>query len=372
MKSWQIIAVLLLCFALASSIACNPFGSDEEETSQQLVEVMRGDLTVTVSGSGNIEVSNEVSLAFGVGGRIDKIYVEENDKVSEGDVLAKLETDALEVALSEAKVGQPQAQVAVTKAQLAVTQAQVALDEAEYNLEELKRLHVSYELQRIAKLQIKAAELQLEEAEQSLELAQQSLELAQQSLELAQKQLDEATLIAPFDGMVASVDADEGDTVLTTTTIIHLIDLTSIELNTEVDEIDIPEVKLGQRAIIEIDALPALQLEGEVTSISSLATEEGGVVLYEVTIGFNVPEGSGLRVGMSAEADIVINERNNVLLVPDRAIKQDSEGNSVIEVMVGKEVQERPVVIGISDGFDTEIVSGLNEGEVVVERRARS
>jgi len=371
MRRWRTITALLLCLILAGVTACNPFGSDEEETSQQLVEVMRGDLTVTVSGSGNIEVSNEANLAFGIGGRIDKIYVEENDKVSEGDVLAKLETDALEVALSQAKVGQPQAQVAVTTAQLAVTQAQVALNEAEYNLEELKRLHVSYELQRIAKLQIKAAELQLEEAEQSIELAQQSLELAQQSLELAQKQLDEATLIAPFDGMVASVDADEGDTVLTTTTIIHLIDLASMELNAEVDEIDIPEVKLRQRAIIEIDALPALQLEGEVTSISSLATEEGGVVLYEVTIGFNVPEGSGLRVGMSATADIVIDERSNVLLVPDRAVKQDSEGNPIVEVMVNEQIEERAVVTSISDGFQTEIVDGLEEGEVVIERRAR-
>ena len=75
MKSWRIVAVLLLYVVLASSTACNPFGGDKEEASQQLVEVVRGDLTVSVSGSGNIEVSNEVNLAFGVGGRIDKIYV---------------------------------------------------------------------------------------------------------------------------------------------------------------------------------------------------------------------------------------------------------------------------------------------------------
>lgn len=88
--------------------------------------------------------------------------------------------------------------------------------------------------------------------------------------------------------------------------------------------------------------------------------------MYEVKIGFSVPEGSGLKVGMSATADIIIDERSNVLLVPDRAIKQDSQGNPVVEVMVGEQVQERPVVIGISDGIQTEIVSGLKEGEVVV------
>jgi multidrug efflux pump subunit AcrA (membrane-fusion protein) len=72
---------------------------------------------------------------------------------------------------------------------------------------------------------------------------------------------------------------------------------------------------------------------------------------------------------MSAEADIVIVDRSNVLLVPDRAITKDSEGNPVVMVVVNEQTEERPVVIGISDGFDTEIVSGLSEGEVVVVER---
>jgi macrolide-specific efflux system membrane fusion protein len=72
---------------------------------------------------------------------------------------------------------------------------------------------------------------------------------------------------------------------------------------------------------------------------------------------------------MSATADIVINERSNVLLVPNRAISKDSQGNPIVEVMVNGEIERRPVVTGISDGFETEIVAGLNEGEVVVERR---
>ncbi|MBA7520361.1 Macrolide export protein MacA [subsurface metagenome] len=249
-----------------------------------------------------------------------------------------------------------------------VAYAQARLDAAEAKLDAMIR---SYDTEEVA---IKKMEVEL--AEQSLELAQQSVEQARQSVEQAQKNLNEATLTAPFDGVVASVYADEGDVIpsptMAPTAIIHLIDLTTMELNIEVDEIDIPGVEVGQRVIIEVDALPALPLEGEVTYISSLAKEEAGVVLYEATIGFDVPEGSGLKAGMSAEADIVIDEQSDVLLVPNRAIKQDSQGNPVVEVMVGKEVQEKPVVIGISDGFDTEIVSGLSEGEVVVvERRAR-
>jgi len=170
--------------------------------------------------------------------------------------------------------------------------------------------------------------------------------------------------------VVASVDADEGDNISTVTTIVHLIDLTSMQLIAEVDEIDIAEVKLGQRTIIEVDALPALQLEGKVTSISLLPEVEAGVIVYEVKIAFDAPLDFELKVGMSVDTDIIINERKDVLLVPNRAITQDSQGNPIVRVVVDDEIEERPVVTGISDGYDTEIVDGLNEGEtVVVERR---
>ena len=533
MKDWRIVAVLLLCLVLAGSTACGLFGdNDEEEVSQQLVEVVRDDLIVSISGSGDIQVANEAKLTFGVGGRIDRIYVEESDTVTEGDVLAKLDTGALELALTQASVAVTMAQLdssaselaltqaqlnvnaselAVTQAQLdvdaselavtlaqldvdasemaltqakldgdaselALTKAELALKEAEYNLDEANEPYTEQDISNaeaavdeaeyyleyaqwaleratllrekrdcqywvynavtnlgiaernldemlsapdedeivilemgveVAKQSLGQAQKQVDASKQSLEQAQkqvdaskqsleqaqkkvdiskqsleqaqkrvdaskQSLEQAQQSLEQAQKQLDEATITASFDGMVASVDADEEDTVSSAKTIIHLIDLSTMELNVEVDEIDIAGVKPGQRAIIEVDALPDLELEGEVTFISPLGRGEAGVVLYEVKISFNVPEDLGLRAGMSTEADIVINERNNVLLVPDRAIKQDSQGNSMVEVMVDEQIQQRSVVTGISDGFQTEIVSGLDEGEtVVVERRAK-
>jgi len=420
MTRWRIIGILLLCLVLASSTACNPFEGDKEEASQQLVEVVRGDLLVSVSGSGNIEVANEVNLAFGVGGRIDKIYVEEGDSVGEGSVLAKLDTDALELALTQAQVAHSQAELALTQAEVAVEAAEYNLDKAEnpfskkeirdaeddvddaedeldYAKKLLRQAHQDNDDEAIREWEVEVyhaqlnlamaedklddmlsaadedeialMESQVEAAKQSLDQAQESLGLTQQSLEQAQKELNKATLTAPFDGVVASVDADEGDTVSTITPTIHLIDITSLELKVEVDEIDIPDVEPGQRAIIDVDALPDLPLEGVVTFISSLAKEEAGVVVYEVTIGFDVSPDSRVKVGMSATADIVTAERSNVLLVPNRAIKQDSLGNPIVEVMVGEQIEERPVVIGISDGFDTEIVDGLNEGEVVVERR---
>ncbi|MFC2006680.1 HlyD family secretion protein [Chloroflexota bacterium] len=355
MKSWPAIILILLCLVLilVCPISCKTVDAKKQESSQ-LVE--HNDLAVTVSGSGNIEISNEMKLTFGIAGKVDKIYVKEGDNVREGDLLAKLEIDALELALTESHV-------AKNKAEIDVIQAELVQKTAEYELEKAQDLYSEVEIYQArqavsearqyleytqfqqsqastawdintwtnevdyAEKKLRAAEvglndvlstpdtqevaikrLQLELAQQSLELAQQSLELVRQSLELAQKRLDDATITTPFDSVVAKIGVDEGDTVSAATIIVHLIDLGSMELNVEVDEIDIAEVKVGQRAIIEADALPNLLLEGTVSSISLLPTQEIGMVMYDVKIDFEVTGGIGLRTGMSATADIIINK----------------------------------------------------------------
>jgi HlyD family secretion protein len=345
MKTWRILPILLLCLVLAGTAAC---GGKQPEAEWQPIEVVRGDLTVSVSGSGNIGVSHEASLAFGSGGKVDKVYVKEADKVSKGDVLAKLDTGALELALAQAK--------------MTLAQAEVAREDAEYNLNQLKDvLHASYDRVRIAEAQLNAAQAQLEAAEQAV---------AQ-----AQKQLDEATITAPFDGLVAGIYVKEGDIIPSPTmapkVVVYLIDPTRMELSAEVDEIDIAGVKLGQRAVISVDALPDKQLEGVVTLVSSVPTIEAGLVQYKVKIGFDVPQGLDLKVGMSATADIIIQQRSNVLLVPVRAIERDSQGKPMVWVSINQQIEPRSIITGISDGVQTEILSGLGDGEtVVVKKRA--
>ncbi|MFC1917035.1 efflux RND transporter periplasmic adaptor subunit [Chloroflexota bacterium] len=473
MKGWKIFVVLLLCLVLVSTVACNPFGKNGEEDNQQLPKVMRGDLTITVNGIGNIAISEERMLSFGSDGKVEKVYIEEGDKVNGSDVLAKLDTDALELAVTQAevaltkkKVALAQAEAALTKQQVAVTragvvltekevavtQAEVNLETAEYNLYEAKDAYIWVDVRKaqsdvdeaqrylddalwnlnqasgpgiefkqkavihaqarldttedileailtgtdpqevviknlevelaqqsleLAKMHQELAQQSLVQEKQSLEISQQSLEQeqqslkqTQQSLELTQKQLNEATLTAPFAGVVASVYVDEGDSVSATTKVINLVDLNTLELIVEVDEIDIPSMKLGQRAIINVDALVGVELEGEVTFIPPVAKEKTGLVLYDVEISFDVPQDLGLKGGMSATADIVIKERSNALLLPNEAITLDDQGNPTVMVLTDELAQEKKVVIGISNGSQTEILGGLNEGEeiVIIER----
>ena len=393
-KSWRIIAILLLCLVLAGGGACQ---GEPEEAEWQLVEVVQGDLAVIVSGSGNISVSQDASLAFGTGGKVDKVYVEEGDKVSSGDVLAKLDTSVLELALAQAELTLSTAEYNLDKAQQIYTRpdlnaARAAVSNARSYLRyaELVLATEANSLEQIefwenevyqAEVNLAAAEQRLEEmlaGGESAEVALRRLEVeaARKALEQAQKELDEATITAPFDGLVGAIYVKEGDIIppptMAPTVAIYFITPTSMELSAEIDEIDIAEVRVGQRAIIEVDALPALQLEGTVNLISPVPIIEAGLVLYEVEIGLAIPPDSKVRVGMSATADIIVQQRENALLVPDRAIGHDSQGNPMVRVKLDGQIEERPVVTGISDGFQTEILDGLGEGEiVVVEKRAK-
>jgi len=396
-KSWQIIATLLLCLALTSSIACSPLGGEGEEVvGEQLPEVVRGDLEVIVSGSGNITVSQDASLAFGTGGKVAEVYVEEGDQVSQGDVLAKLDTSVLELALSQAELTLSTAEYNLDKAQQIyakpdLTTARKAVSNARSYLQQVKlMLDEANSLEQIefwenevyqAEVNLAAAEQRLEEMLAGGESAEVTLrrlevEAARKALEQAQKELDEATITAPFDGLVGAIYVKEGDIIppptMAPTVAIYLITPTSMELKAEVDEIDIPDVEPGQSAIIEVDALPEEQFEGTVTLISPVPIIEAGLVLYEVEIGFAVPPDSKVRVGMSATADIIVQQRENTLLVPERAIERDSEGNPMVWVKLNGQIEERPVVTGISDGLQTEILDGLDEGEIiVVEKQAK-
>jgi HlyD family secretion protein len=387
-KLWPIVAISVLCLALVVATACPGTGSEGAD-GEELVEVVRGDLTVIVSGSGNITVSQDASLAFGTGGKVETVYVEAGDQVSQGDVLAKLDTGALELALAQAELALSSAEYNLDKAQqiysqpdlstarAAVTNARSYLNYAQLQLDQANSQEdIEYWQNEVyqAGVNLAAAEQRLEEmlaGGESAEVSLNRLEVAaaRKALEQAQKEFTEATITAPFDGIVGAVYVDEGDIIppptMAPTVAIYLITPTSLELEAEVDEIDIPQVKVGQSAVIEVDAITDEIFDGTVSSVSPVPKIESGLVLYEVTVSLVIPADAGIMVGMSATADIMIDKSENTLLVPERAIGVDEDGNAVVWVSVDGQLEERAVVVGISDGLQTEILEGLAEGEMV-------
>jgi len=407
------IILVLACLVVVSRSACR---GQEVEIERQLVEVTRGDLMLSVSADGNLSLPWHRKLTFGIPGTVEKINVEEGDKVTKGQVLARLDTTSLELAVKAAEIDLEKAMDNYRKITYPYTYSTFTLDVpaslaliggAQRELNEALEVMLDLGLSREQYSQeqywdvwhnLKDAQDNLVKARENLargygqdviatgilrptdfwtlRAAQLEAEKAQLDLENAKKDMEKAVIIAPIDGVIAPLDVKEEENVSSfdyaTRIIIELIDPTVMELKADVDEIDVPEVRLWQRAVISVDALPDLQLEGKVTSISPLSTEESGVIFYKVKIGFDVPEYSGIKSGMSATADIIITKRSNVLLVPNRAIEQDSSGNPMVKVMVNEQLEERPIVIGLSDINQTEVVDGLSEGEIVViERRIK-
>ena len=315
MKRRGTICILLLGLILITATACS--SDDKETTSQQPTE---SDTNVTITADGNIEASSRERLTFGSGGKVDEIFVKEGDRVSKGDVLAGLDTGALELAEAQAQVALTEAKLAQTQAKLAQIQAKVATDEAEYNLNYLRNvLRASQGRVEIAESQLEAAKESVEYAQQNINLAQQNVDLAQKSLVQARKDLREATIVAPFDGIVSKIGVKEGEflspAAYTETTIVELVDPRHMELTVRVDELDVVKVKTGQKVMISIDAMPGTMLEGRVTFISPVAREPVGVLLfededeeksYEVKINFDIPENLPIRSGMSATAEIIV------------------------------------------------------------------
>jgi HlyD family secretion protein len=246
---------------------------------------------------------------------------------------------------------------------------------------------------RAKQLQVKIAEKSVEEAKQSAEQAKQSVELAGQNIEQAkrsleqvqkniaynQKQIAESTIIAPFDGIVAELDVEGGDFIAAPGTAsgtpIYLIDPNSLEISTEIDEIDVAGVKAGQKAIVNLDALPETGFQGTVTSISVTPVakpQNSGLVVYEVKVGFSGAPPAEVKAGMSASVDVVTQEKKNVVLVLNKAIKRNIQGQTVVNIVVNQKVEERIVVLGLTDGTRTEVISGLQDGDIIVKLPANN
>lgn len=395
-----LLSVFFCLFMLASSCRPNAAGPNVEFPGDTYT-VSRGNLMISVSGNGTIAVNKETDISFDKGGKVDKIYVVEGDSVIAGQALAllvPLNKGQLELAVAQAEAALAQAEYNLNKAENPYTdeeieKAEQAIEDAEDRLD-LADDMLRYVLQHGGewevlqwKMEVLNAEIQLQMAEDKLDdmlnerdeeqiyVLRKQAAAAEKSLEEALAELKTETLVAPFTGIVSSVYIDEGKILpapsISQIPVVQLIDPTSMEFIISLDEIDIPGTMIGDRAIVNVDAFPETIFEGRVISITPLPIVAAGLVSYDVTISFSVPPNMEIRVGMSATADIVKNDLQNVLLIPNRAIHNKGDGNLIAKVLIsnandGFKIEERVIAVGISDGIHTEVLSGLEEGQSVV------
>jgi len=224
-------------------------------------------------------------------------------------------------------------------------------------------------------LDMSAAEKSIKEREASLvklkagadklDLRSQELTIKerQNSLWDAQKKLADYSIKAPFDGVIAKVNVKKTDSLSSSGVVATLITkqkLSTISLN----EVDVSKVKLNQKVILTFDAIENLTISGKVAEIDALGTVSQGVVNYAVIIAFDTQD-TRIKPGMSVSASIIVQAKNNILTVPNSAIKNQG-GDDYVLVKTGETTMSKNVKIGISNDTMTEIVSGLNENDEVI------
>jgi HlyD family secretion protein len=313
---------------------------------------------------------------------------------------------ALESALAdyeEVKAGPSQEDITVAKADM--EKARVALEKAQADYDKiswqagigatteastLQQASVDYERARAqyeltvdhpTDSELKQAEAQIAQARaaltaleeeptpEELAIARAQVTQARSALAQAQLNLEEATLVAPFAGTVADVNIEVSQVVNSSTLVIVLTDLTGYHVDLYVDETEIGQVKVGQPVVITPDAFPDGEIEGEVTAIKSIGTVSGGIVTYEVRVEIASTE-VPIKPDMTTSATVVVEEKENVLLIPNRAIRREGDVEYV-EVLVGTEVRRVAIATGASNDAVTEVTAGLEEGDAVVTNVVR-
>jgi HlyD family secretion protein len=204
------------------------------------------------------------------------------------------------------------------------------------------------------------------ESEKSLLEAQ--VDSAQTILDLAELRLEQAMIISPISGKVANVLQNPGEQAVPGAPVMTVVDEDAFHIDVNVDEVDIDRIGVGQTADITLDALPDRTISGKILEIGPTSAGSSGVVTYLVTIGIDETHDLVLRPGMSATAAIIVDEVDDVLVVPNWAIRWDREsGQALVNLKTaGQEIREVVVETGIQNDTYSEIISGLQEGDVVV------
>lgn len=365
-------------------------GEVPEQTFKEVV-VKKGDIRISFDSEGTSALSL-TALRFPVSGQLSEVKVEPGDHVLAGEVLAVLDHQELNGRLETARLNYQQALVKLEKTREQYASSLVAekakLEAMSYQVENAKRDYESMaaipeaypaydvETKRIAlenaSVSYEAATVSyasLTKGSRDIELDQLSVRQAATALEEAERALYEATLKAPADGTVLVVNGKAGEMISSAADFIQLSDGDGMTITSLVSELDIASVEIGQGVELEFEALEGQSFNGKVLAVDPLAQKnESGLVNYTVRIGMDDASDKILD-GMSCNVAYVLREKENVLIIPNASVKM-IEGKQTVEVKTETgELVARQVSTGLTDGFNVEVIEGLEAGEVVIIRQ---
>jgi HlyD family secretion protein len=413
---WGAIGLLMLILLW---IASRFFGGSGDEVHYATAKVECDDLTVSVSATGNLQPTNQVDVGVELSGTVTQVLVDNNDRVTRGQLLARLDTSRLQDTIRQSRA-------ALASAVASVSEAQATAQQARANLSRLEQVYRLSGGKVPSATELDTARAENARAQAGIRTAQAGVAQARAQLSSDITQLSKASIHSPVTGVVLSRQVEPGQTVAASLNAPVLFtiaeDLSEMQLEVKVDEADVGQVQQGQRATFTVDAFPGRSFpaiiervdvganaSGSTTSSSgSSSTATNTVVAYTAVLTVQNSE-QILRPGMTATADIVTAEKKNVVMVPnaalrfspDRAGARAGQGGGVTSVLMpprrnrgsrgaaevsigrgsrqqvyvlGEDSKPKPiqVVVGESNGSQTEVVGNqLKPGmEVIVGQRA--
>jgi HlyD family secretion protein len=366
-------------------------GATSELDPAHIATVERGTMTKSAVATGKIEPITKVEIKSKANGIIEKLMTDVDHVVRTGDVLVELDKENLRAQFREAR-----ANLLAAKAAYEGAQAQLQKNRVEAEAPDVEFAKRNYD----RALQLSAEKLvspqALDDTKSALELAQNRKSAAQVQLgvsrakvaeaaanvaqaeaavERSEEQLANATIRAPINATVLTRDVEIGSPVSSilnmgsaATLVMTLGDINQVFVRGKVDEVDIGRVRLGQTARITVETFKDKKFYGKVTQISPIGAEKDNVTTFEVKVSIDNP-GNELKANMTANAEIVLEEFPNSLIVPEAAISYDAKRNPTVEMVdpAAKDGRRKVAIkTGVGNGTKTQVVGGLKEGDKVV------
>jgi HlyD family secretion protein len=357
MKKKIIISVLAIIVLAAAGFFFLGNSNNEAKNALPKVKVARANLVDKALAVGTIEPENEISVKSKVTGVVQKIYADVGAYVKVGDPLLEVRPDPTPLELAEAKRN--------------VELAQVELD----NLaKENARQQSLLANKLISTQEFEASQRRFQESELKLNIAREKLALIESGKIKIGKTEIETVIKAPIEGYVLSKTVEVGDPVtpLTSfqegTVLMRLASMERLIFKGTVDEIDVGRLREGMEVEIKIGALPNDKIKGTLRLISLKAEKKENATVFPIEITIDAANGSTLRAGYSANANIIIQKKDSVLTVPERVVTFRNDSAFVKIEGADKKEQEQLIVTGLSDAINVEVISGLAEGAEVFEK----
>jgi HlyD family secretion protein len=374
MSKTKIIIAIVVILAVAGIVYASVRSQGKEGTPVALGKVEQTDIVSKVSANGRIDAKRKVDLSAHVMGQIINLAVREGDVVKKGAFLLQIDQKQL-AASAEGAAASMRALLSDRDA------ARASLAEAERNYE---RARSNFNERIIPQAELDRARTALDSARANVSSIQQRIGQAQANVTAARDTLSKTTMTAPMAGIITALPVEEGEVAVIGTMnnpgtkLLTIADMSEVEAVMEVDETDIPNVKIGQRATVTIDAYPNKTFTGLVTEVGSSPIVRNGVssgteaINFEVKIQLqNPPE--GVRPGFSASADIITGTRPKALSIPIQAlvVREKKEGEKTkdeegVYIHQNGQAKFTAITTGLAGESNVEVVRGLTAGQEIV------